>query len=64
LFIFYCCTRGTLWHLGKFLQYIKYITVELTPPPFSFICPNSCKRFNMSSLMASARLFYPLFPYC
>jgi hypothetical protein len=30
------CTGGMLWHLQEFLQ---YIIVEFTPPPFSFIPP-------------------------
>jgi hypothetical protein len=40
LFLFYFIVvlgRGTLWHLQRFLQYIKYILVEFTPPPFPFI---------------------------
>jgi hypothetical protein len=35
-FFIFCCTRGTLWHLQKFLE---YIIVEFTPPSFSFISP-------------------------
>jgi hypothetical protein len=29
--------EGTLWHLQKFLQYIKYIILKLPPPSFSFL---------------------------
>jgi hypothetical protein len=33
--------RGPLWLLQKFLQYIKYIVLEFTPPLLSFILPSS-----------------------
>jgi hypothetical protein len=38
VFIFVIMLGGdTLWHLCKFLQFIKYIVLECTPPPFT-IC--------------------------
>jgi hypothetical protein len=47
--LFYCCAACTLWDLQKFLQYVKYLIVEFTPPSFSFIpFPHSWNSFNRS----------------
>jgi hypothetical protein len=40
-----------LWHLQKFWQYIKYIKLEFTPPPFSFIPPSPIPRIVSTSLI-------------
>jgi hypothetical protein len=40
LILFIVLGGGTLWHLQKFLQCIKYIILEFTPPPFSSILPS------------------------
>jgi hypothetical protein len=37
-FFFYCCAGwNTLWSLQRFLQYVKYIVLELTPSTSEFL---------------------------
>jgi hypothetical protein len=44
-FLFVVLGGGSLWHLQKFLQYIKYIRLEVTPPPGSFIASPPALHF-------------------
>jgi hypothetical protein len=51
ILLFIVVMAGTLWHLQKFLQCIKYLNSPLLPFSFITLYPfswNSCDRYNFS----------------